>query len=304
MKNTARTAASDLAISAVPSDVGFISELQAELATDLTFAAPHLGPIGLTDEIASALDPAQSSIALVLYQRLWPFDPATRRDEIVLRDRLRDHPKSVCVVMLEDAPAPKWLSACRRYDLATEGRAGMNEFVLDAVASSGGRPREKKPMQEVEAAPRWPAPPVPFLGQPRAHSALRHELDAITGELEVEIERSRAALPESIFELHVQPNRVIARMQGVAVSMSWINGRQATVADGRLMVIAWRDVAAGVRGVNALKFAAPTRERTYHVAGKGPAEWCWRADDPTDMPYSSLNLAADWIAQASMARAD
>src|SRR5581483_9963640 len=131
---------------------------------------------------------------------------------------------------------------------------------------------------------------------PRAHSALRRELDAITGELEVEIERARAIAPERFFELHVLPHRVVARMDEVAVSVSWIGGRQSTVADGRLMVIAWGDVSAQVRGIGALKSAAPRRERTYHATGNTADEWCWRADDLTDMPYSSTNLAADWIA--------
>jgi hypothetical protein len=295
--------ACDLAISAVTSDVGLVAELQTHLTPDLTIADPRLDVMSAGEDVVSPLDVEYSRLAVILYQRLWLHDPATRRDEIVLRERIRSHPKSICVLMLDDTPAPRWLSTATFYDLATHGRSGMIDFILDAASTARGSKRVRRRPVEVETPARLPSPPVPFLSQPRAHSALRRELDAITGELEGEIERSRARSPERLFELHVLPNRVIARMDDIALTVSWIGGRQATVADGRLMVIAWGDVSAEIRGIGALKSAAPTRERTYLATGNTADEWCWRADDVTDLPYSSANLAADWIAQAAVARA-
>ena len=107
----------------------------------------------------------------------------------------------------------------------------------------------------------WPEPSTPFLSQPRALGALRHELDAIIGELEPVIGRCLAAQPEGVFELHVLPHRMVARLDDVAISFSWLTGLQRTVADGRLLVIAWRPVGSGVRGMAALKSASVIGER-------------------------------------------
>ena len=300
-----RSIACDVAISAVTSDVGLVLDLQTQLAPDLTVVSPQRDVLSTDDDMPSPLDSTYSQLAVILHQRLWPHDAATRRDEVILRERIREHPKSICVLMLDDTPAPRWLSKATCYDLATRGRASMIDFILDAAAAARGSARaHRRQPPETEPAVRWPQPPAPFLSQPRAHSALRHELDAIAEELEAEIERYRATSPDQVFELHVVPYRLIARLNEIALTVSWISGPQSTVADGRLMVIAWRDVSSQKRGVEALRSASPTRERIYHATGSTADEWCWRADDVTDMPYSSANLAADWIARAAVARAD
>jgi hypothetical protein len=144
--------------------------------------------------------------------------------------------------------------------------------------------------------------PTPFLAQPRAHSALRHQLDAIVEELKPGIERCRSARPEETFELIVLPYRVIARVDDDAVSFSWVSGRFATVADGCLLVIAWSNVPHGVRGVAALKSATRTHERTYVAAGASADEWRWRADDLADAFRSTSDLTADWMARTTLGR--
>jgi len=139
------------------------------------------------------------------------------------------------------------------------------------------------------------------MSQPRAHSALRHELDAIVAELKPIIEKCRVEQPERSFDLHVLPFRVIVRADDAAVSFSWVTGRMATVADGCLLVIAWRNVTSAVRGVAALNAAAPTNERTYFAYGASADTWRWRADGSTDEPASSAELVAEWIASAGIA---
>lgn len=155
-----------------------------------------------------------------------------------------------------------------------------------------------------ERSPRgqWPDPPTPFLSQPRALSALRHELDTIVEEIKPSIERTRTARPDGTFELVVLPNRVIARADDTAVSFSWVSGRFATVADGCLLVIAWTNVASGVRGVAALKSATPTDERTYIAQGASADEWRWCANEAVDPPRSTKHLIADWMERTTMGR--
>ena len=115
------------------------------------------------------------------------------------------------------------------------------------------------------------------------------------------IERCRVAQPERTWDLHLLPHRVIARLDDVAISFSWVSGRLPTIADGCLLVIEWRNVASDVRGVVALKSATPMRERTYIAQGASSDDWRWRADGLADQPCSSRGLAAEWMARAGIA---
>lgn len=142
-------------------------------------------------------------------------------------------------------------------------------------------------------------PATPFLSQSRAQSALRHELDAIIAEVKPSIARCQAARPDGTFELVAAPHRIVARVDDVAVSFSWVSGGSSTVADGCLLVIAWANVASGVRGLTALKSATPMYERTYLVEAASPGDWRWCANDRDEQPRSSQHLTADWMARAA-----
>lgn len=158
---------------------------------------------------------------------------------------------------------------------------------------------EPQAMDEQPPRAHWHEAPAPFLSQPRAHSALRHELDAIVAELKPSIDHLRAARPEGTFDLIVRPHRVIARVDDAAISFSWVSGRLPTVADGCLLVIAWANVPRGVRGVAALQSATQTDERTYVAAGTGPHDWHWSDGDPAEQPRSTKHLTADWMARTT-----
>jgi hypothetical protein len=76
----------------------------------------------------------------------------------------------------------------------------------------------------------------------------------------------------------------------------------ATVADGCLLVIAWSNVAGGVKGVAALKSATATHERTYVANGTSLDDWQWCAKGESDEPRSTTHLTADWMARTTLAR--
>jgi hypothetical protein len=308
----------DLAISAVASDEGFVAELITAVASRLrTIPAWRVdAPVAASDSdptanaesapepaTAFSLDSAHSRVVLVVHQHLWRHDENVRRDEAFLRQRVSDSPESVCVIALDDVPLPGWLARAPHYDVASAGRAGVADFVLDTIAAAGGAVRPKAAESaDITSAPRWPEPPAPFLAQPRAQSALRHQLDALVEELETAVDRCKVAQPDRMFELNVLPHRLVARLDDVAVSFSWLTGGSTSIADGRLLVIAWRDVA-NVKGLAALKSAAMIHERSYAADGSTADAWRWRAEDPVRQPYSSADLAAAWIARISIARA-
>jgi hypothetical protein len=296
----------DLAISAVPYDAVFVTELMAELAPRLRTMPVWAGHAGQEPPAPHAMLVAdQSRLALVLHQRLWRHDATTQADASVLRERVRERPESVCVMMLDDAPVPPWLSRVRTCDLRASGLAAVANFTADAIASSGGAvSRAAAPEAPPQAPPRWSEGPTPFLSQPRAHSALRHELDAIATELKAHIARRQPSPPDETFELHALPNRLIARFADRGISFSWIGGSLPSVTEGRLLVIEWRGVAPQIRGVAALKSATPMREQSYHAEGTSPETWRWRMDGPNGRAFSTVNLVAEGASSVGLVSGD
>jgi len=293
----------DLAISAVASDGGLVAELSNELSARLTTTPEWSGtPVGAEAELPLLLTADRSRVVLVLHQHLWQRDAQTRHDADVVRTRAIGRRGSVCVLALDDSPAESWLARAPRYDLAQSGRAGVIEFVVRVVATKGGEVRPEPPAAASERAVRWPEPPPPFLAQPRAHSTLRREFDGIIACLRRELDRARTHRPEQRFELHVLPHRVIAHFHDLAISFSWMAGGRRTVSDGRLLVIAWRDVASVAPGGPALMAAVPFYEREYIADGDAPDHWCWRTHDLARQPYAGEQLVADWFARVCVAR--
>ena len=180
---------------------------------------------------------------------------------------------------------------------------GATEFALEAITSSGGtlRPVRVVAEQPPEELPsRFVSTPQPFLAQPRAFSALRRELDSISAALDpARLSKRHGA--DRVAERHSLPNRLIARLDDVGVSFSWVAGRLGTVADGRLLVIQWGGVTSRKRGISALKEATPIYERVYRAEATGPDEWNWRADDANGRACSTEHLVAQWMAAASIA---
>jgi hypothetical protein len=296
----------DLAISAVPSDAILVTELCAELAERLGTEPVwegHVTSDGL--EVLTTLIAEQSRVVVVLHQRLWQHDVATSADAAILRQRIRQRPESVFVVLLDETPVPKWLANAQQFDLGAGGLHKAATFTLDAVASCGGTIGSMRDRAvgggEAGSTPRWTSAPPSFLGQPRAHSTLRHELDALASSIESHLRERRTLRPEGVFELHALPFRLIARLDDVGLSFSWVAGRGPSVADGWLLVIEWSSIGPAARGVAALKAAKPVRQHSYRVEGGDPAHWRWRIDEPNGRAYSTANLLAEWLGGAGIA---
>jgi hypothetical protein len=176
------------------------------------------------------------------------------------------------------------------------------DFVLGAIADAGGTVLTKPaPTLAISPPPtlRWSDLPTPFLGQTRAHSTLRRELESLSAALQAGIDVAKRDDDDRVCELHKLPHRFVARLDDVGISFSWVPGRNGTVADGRLMVIEWSGVASG-RGIAALRAAQAVRECVYRVDAESPDAWCWRADRPNGRASSTRNLANEWVAAARM----
>lgn len=293
----------DLAISAVSYDTLLVTAMRTLLASRLenrpVWAADAPPPVDTFDETPLRED--ESRVALVLFQHLWRTDALTAADSAVLRVRVLRAPRSVVVVRLDDAALPGWMARVRQESLGTLGLDAVADVVLDTIADAGGTVLAKQPT--LDGAPpssvRWPEPPPPFLAQPRAHSALRRELDVLAGTLQTSVDARRQSCGDRTWELHKLPHRLVARLDEVGVTFSWLPGRDGSVHAGRLMVIEWIGIAPG-SGVDALRAARPARERVYRVDADSPDVWSWRIDRPNGRASSSRNLANEWVAVAMM----
>jgi len=294
----------DLAVSAVVYDTLLVVDLMKLLGSRLPSAPMWTGsPVLASDIPGSPLDADVSRIALVLVQRLWGHDAITAADAEVLRDRARRDPKSIVAVSLDRTPLPDWMSGVRKLDLATVGVDGIAAVVLEAIVAAGGQVKpalSKTPASTNEAPPRWPDPPTPYLGQPRAHGALRRELDLLVEELERRVVDDEIGA-DKVLEVHAQPHRSVARVDDVGVSFSWVPARSGSVADGRLMVIEWSGMVGTVRrGAAALQAARPVHECVYLAEADDADHWRWRAEGPNGRASSTVHLVGEWIAAASM----
>jgi hypothetical protein len=227
----------------------------------------------------------------VLHQRLWQHDVATSADAAILRQRIRQHPGSVFVVLLDDTPVPKWLATAQQFDLGAGGLQNAATFALDAIASCGGTIASVRDRAAAGRRCGDSAPPS-FLGRLRAHSTLSRARRCCFDRSHL---RNAAYRAENVFELHALPFRLIVRLDDVGLSFSWVAGRAPTVADGWLMVIEWSSIVPTTRGVAALKSAKPVRQHSYRVEGGDPAHWRWRVDGPNGRAYSTANLLAEWL---------
>jgi len=302
----------DVAISAVAYDAILVAELVDGIGPRLRAPACWPGKIEIADDetsmhptsgAARAMSADASRLVLVLHQRLWGRDRATIADDDLLRQRLSARQKSICVVTLDDSPLPDWLRTVPHCDFAEAGLAGAVSFVLDAIVDAGGSLRPSFVQQEIpmDKGTRWPEGPMPFLKQPRAESALRRELDALAHQLAPLLETEQRLGENRVVEVHALPHRLIARLDSIGISFSWVPDRSGVVADGRLLVIEWHGVVSELRGASALRSATPTRERVYRPEGTDPESWRWRIEGPNGRACSTSNLAAEWVASAALA---
>ena len=287
----------DIAVSAVSYDSLLVTELLDRLRPRLdgtaVWAASETVP-----ENEGGLSPlgAESRIALVLLHRLWANEPTTAAESGVLKQRMRRRSKSVVVLALDGAAVPAWLQSAQIHDLRSEGLDPLVESLVQLVAAQGGKVRPAAPPVPVAVVPlRAYGSDLPFLTQPRAENALRKELERMFGEIESRLDVDTEREPEDLVELSSAPNRYIARQGSVAISFSWLAGRNAGVADGRLMVIQWDGVKPRDRGMSTLRSATARREITYQPEGKGPDTWCWRDGDANGRACSTIHLVGEWL---------
>jgi hypothetical protein len=299
----------DVAISAVSYDSLLVADLFTRLGLRLSapvFWETQIADSGAEprpDSTAAVVFERSARIVVVLHQRLWGREGGTAADVEALRERVRaKHQRSICVVTLDHEPVPAWLAGAPRIVLSELGVAGPVLAIADAVSASGAKVAAAAPTprtDNVKAAPVWNEA-QPYISQPRAQTALRRELDALSTELASRVKSIGGERADGHVELHCSPQRVVVQLGSVGLSLSWVAARSGNLADGRLLVIEWAGAITHGRGMGGLKTASPTREQLFRPEAKGPDDWCWRAEGLAGPAYSSRNLAGQYFASAAL----
>jgi hypothetical protein len=292
----------DVTISAVQYDALLVADVAARL-TALIGAMPYWRGTASEGDAARATLAESTRLVVVLHQRLWSHDAATRADAIELQQVDARSRLPVFVISIDDEPIPTWLTHSSILAVHATSIDDLVEQVRELFANPLARRRDARRTDMIDDADpprpaRWGEGPQPYLDQPRSASALRHAFDEIEAELTRRVASEPGHSSERRAKLHSAPGRLVVQLAEVGLSFSWVPGRSGAVGDGRLLVIEWDGVVAHGRGMGAMRTASPGRERVFQAIATGPGDLRWRAADSGAGSYSSLDLAGQAFAGA------
>jgi hypothetical protein len=255
-----------------------------------------------TEDDAAAATVAESTrLAVVVHQRLWSHDAATRADATQLQQFASRSRLPVCVISVDGEPIPKWLTRSQVLAVHVTSVDEVIEQARELFPNPLLHRRGDSRIDPIEDADpprpaRWGEGAQRYLDQARSASALRQAFDEIEAELTRRVTSEPGYASERRADLHCAPGRLVVQLAEGGLSFSWVPGRSGAVGDGRLLVIEWEGVIAHGRGMGVMRTASPGRERVFQPIATGPADLSWRSADSGAGSYSSFDLAAQAFA--------
>lgn len=139
-----------------------------------------------------------------------------------------------------------------------------------------------------------------FLSSHRAHGVCARELTRLSDE----VARLVAELPQGEGttkpEVRHAPGRFVVQVGQAALTISWLRSTLDSVADGRLLAVAWKGtVARGASrlperslGPGSARTAVAVWEDTLVAEATSESDWRWRSEDGVSKSYDCAELAA------------
>jgi hypothetical protein len=147
-----------------------------------------------------------------------------------------------------------------------------------------------------------------FLSSHRAIAVCAREFSRLAQEL---IERATVVCEELRIEqepeLRQTPDRCIVQMGPQALTLAWLRGPLDSLADGRLLVIAWEGTIARRRfterperlnAPRAVETAVVIWEETFVASADDETTWVWQSETDPSRRLGSPELAARMIDKA------
>jgi hypothetical protein len=138
-----------------------------------------------------------------------------------------------------------------------------------------------------------------FLSSHRALAACTRELGRLTDEVSKAATALCREVGDDAPEVRQTPGRCIVQLGPVALTISWLRSTVDTVADGRLLVVAWKGtVASGASrlpersgNVAAARTAEALWEEVLVVDATSEGDWHWHPENDASQRFDSAALA-------------
>jgi len=140
-----------------------------------------------------------------------------------------------------------------------------------------------------------------YLASHRALGACTRQFARLADEIAAELTAIRLDDAPSIPEQRRQPDRCVLQLADAAVTLSWLRTTKDTVADGRLLVIAWRGTVVTKssrmpeRSLQPMVVRADPAvavwEETFLANATSEADWRWRREGDTSGGLDATALA-------------
>jgi hypothetical protein len=151
-----------------------------------------------------------------------------------------------------------------------------------------------------------------FLTSHRAIGACAREFGRLAEEFVDRAEELQRELGiEQKPELRLTPDRCVVQIGPVALSVAWLRGALDSLADGRLLIIAWRGTITRRRFSEApirantpnavVRTAVTVWEETFLASAESETSWKWQSETDASRSYASAELAELCIAHARAA---
>jgi hypothetical protein len=139
-----------------------------------------------------------------------------------------------------------------------------------------------------------------FMQSHRALGACTREFGRLAEEITSRIEELRNETPDTAeADVRVTPERCIVQLGPVGLTLSWLRSTRDSVAEGRLLVIAWLGTVGRGSARSPERVTAPSGnaspvalwEQVFVAAGTSEASWQWLPEGGTTGGMGSSELA-------------
>ena len=152
-----------------------------------------------------------------------------------------------------------------------------------------------------------------FLTSHRALAICAREFGRLADEItDRVVELGRELGIDEAPETRLTPERCIVQLGPVALTVAWLRSTIDSVAEGRLLVIAWQGTVAKRRmaqaperslAAKATQTAVPVWEETLAATGVSEETWAWRPESDENQLVGSTELATRCVKQLRSALA-
>lgn len=250
---------------------------------------------------------------VVLHEQGWGTSGPTADDqEMIVRRLTRDGPGFLCLLLLDDTPAPAWTKGAAVSVVSGTSIDASAELILRAIRSQGGHvvaDSRERALVRRESTARCAQYRDVFLASHRAVSQRVREFEDIADEIGRRVSGLGEKPAAGSRPVQRWPGRCMVQLGPVALTLSWLAHGGSVPAVGRLVVTRWAGIVrhgtdrTPERGGRVGPASATVlREEVFLADATAALSWCWRREGSALQWYTSRELAARCVDGLTAAR--